>query len=220
MRGVHMVPSVTETELRQLDAALTDAGRMRLLPAATLRAFNHGTLRVWMQARGRYQLPTLELVGWLRERIAGRSAVEVGAGLGDVGRHVGNVTLTDSYFQTSAATRALYAAMGSAPITPPRDVLRYEALAAVRKFKPAVALACWVTQKYQPGDEMTSTGSCVGGVDEQELLKHVGEYIFVGNAGTHGDKRILELVNEEHAPDWIVSRAADQSKNRIWVWKS
>jgi hypothetical protein len=218
MMNTRLVKSVSMAELQAMDAALTDKGRMRLLPAAELRRFRHDALCIWMQYSGRYQLPTLELVQWLRERIAGRTCVEIGAGRGDVGRHVGGVALTDSYFQDTPEMQAFYALSGCMPTIPPPDVWKYEGVRAVRQYRPQVVLACWVTQLYQPGDEVNRVGSCVGGVDEMELLRHAPEYIFVGNAGTHRDKRILKLKHEEFSPDWIVSRAADQSLNRIWVW--
>lgn len=218
--GTRALPALPPALLNALDKGLLDAeGRMHVLPAAELRRVPHTALQVWMQARGRYQLPTVELVEWLRARIAGRPSVEIGAGCGDVGRAVGGVTLTDSYFQTKAEIQRHYGTIGSQPISPPPDVMRREGLRAAMRYQPDVCLACWVTQAYAPGDKERETGSCVGGVDFHELLRWVGELVFVGNAGTHRDMRLLQIEHEEYAPDWLVSRAHDQSANRIWVWK-
>lgn len=206
--------------LDALDVLLLENGQMRCFEAGMLRAFPHAALRVWAQKRGRYQFPSAELVAWLRDRIAGRKCVEIGAGYGDIGRNVGGVTLTDSYFQTDGAMRFYYENIARQhAISPPPDVMRRDGVAAVMRYQPDVCLACWVTQAFQPGDEESKTGSCVGGVDEMELLRHVGEYVFVGNAEVHKDKRIFALPHEEYAFPWIVSRAQDQSLNRIWVWK-
>jgi hypothetical protein len=41
---------------------------------------------------------TVELVAWLHDRIAGRKAIEIGAGMGDLGYHLG-IPQTDSYAQ-------------------------------------------------------------------------------------------------------------------------
>lgn len=214
-----LVPRLPPRLMAALDELLLDNGRMRCLDAAMLRAFPHAALQSWAQMRGRYQFPTTELVLWLSARIAGRKCVEVGAGHGDIGRNVGGVTLTDSYFQASEAMRLYYEANDTQAITPPPEVMRREALAAAMRYQPEVCLACWVTQAYEPGDEESKTGSCVGGVRWDELLHYVGELVFVGNLAVHGTMRLLALPHEEFAPDWLVSRAHDQSLNRIWVWK-
>lgn len=220
MTGVKAVPKVPNHVLELIDRVLFRAdGSMNPLSALAFRAIPHYAILNWMNARGRYQLPTVELVAFLRELIGGRNCIEIGAGHGDVGRSVGGVRLTDSYFQTSDEIGTLYAAMGAVPINPPADVERIEAVEAVKKYRPAVCLACWVTQKYQDGDEHRKIGSCVGGVDELELLNHVGQYVFVGNAETHRHKRIFDLPHKELAPPWLVSRAHDQALNRIWIWE-
>lgn len=216
--GVSM-PKLPAHLMEALDAGLLDNGRMRVLPAAELRRVPHMALQQWAQARGRYQFPTVELIEWLRARIAGRKCVEIGAGYGDIGRNVGGVTLTDSYFQTSAEMRLIYGGISAHAINPPPDVMRREGASAARRYSPAVCLACWVTQRYEEGDTEAGVGSCVGGVDFHKVLPQVGELIFVGNAHTHRGMRLLALDHEEHAPDWLVSRAHDQSLNRIWVWK-
>lgn len=217
--GWKEIPKLSERGLSALDDLLFDeSGRMRVLEAGMLRALPHHALQYWASERGRYQFPTLELVQWLRERVAGRPSIEIGAGYGDIGRNVG-LTLTDSHFQTSEEMRRLYGVMHTKPITPPSDVMKREGLAAAMRYRPAVCLACWVTQRYQPGDEETQTGSCVGGVDFEALLPYVGELVFVGNAETHRSMRLRSLPHEEFDFPWIVSRAHDQSLNRIWVWK-
>lgn len=222
--GGRVIQKLPASFMAALDELFLDGdGRMRVLEAEMLRSFPHFALQNWAQARGRYQFPTAELIQWLRARIAGRQCVEIGAGYGDIGRNVGGVTLTDSYFQTSEAMRLLYGAMVTHPIVPPADVMKREATAAAMKYNPDVMLACWVTQCYQPGDEGSETtpkiGSCVGGVDFAGLLPYVGELIFVGNAETHKSMRLLALPHEEYSFPWIVSKAHDQGLNRIWVWK-
>lgn len=219
-RDASVMPKLPDHLIAALDAGLLDNGRMRSLPAADLRLVPHMALQQWAQLRGRYQFPTVELIEWLRARIAGRKCVEIGAGYGDIGRNVGGVTLTDSYFQTAQEMRHHYGkVLGQHAISPPPDVMRREGAAAIWRYQPAVCLACWVTQKFEAGDEAAQTGSCVGGVDFHKLLSKVGELVFVGNAKVHRDMRLLAEPHEEYAFPWIVSRATDQSLNRIWVWK-
>jgi hypothetical protein len=205
--------------LRRLDELLLDeAGHMRLLPAAVLYDQDPVVLRTWANQRGRYGLPTAELVDWLRDRIAGRKAIEVGAGMGDLGRHLG-IKMTDSAVQVEdSALNLYYRSMGQVPTDPPADVIRCDALTAVRRYRPQVVVGCFITQLYRKGDEKTGTGSSVFGVDEGKLLARVGEYIHIGATSVHYGKRILKRAHIEHAFPWLVSRVVEPSTNRIWIW--
>jgi hypothetical protein len=94
-----------------------------------------------------------------------------------------------------------------------------EALEAVRAHDPEVVIGCFVTQFGTPDVEQSSPV----GVDEGALLRHpsVRRYVMVGNTHVHGKKAILRLrhdVLHTGAP-WLVSRATDQSLNRIYVWE-
>jgi hypothetical protein len=76
-------------------AFLADDGYVRLRPAAEWRAIDPVHLRIWCGRRARYQVVTQEMVDWLRPQVAGRNALEVGAGAGDLGHHLG-IRMTDS----------------------------------------------------------------------------------------------------------------------------
>ncbi|HEY3283412.1 MAG TPA: hypothetical protein VGN26_14180 [Armatimonadota bacterium] len=54
-----------------------------------------------------YQFPTRELVLWLQELIRGRRAIEIGAGNGWLGWHLG-IPMTDSYQQSEHPDTMLY----------------------------------------------------------------------------------------------------------------
>jgi len=205
--------------LSRLDALLLDErGRMRLHPAATYRALDQTELRYWANARARYTLPTVELIDWLRARIAGRKAIEIGAGMGDVGLHLG-VKMTDSGVQSrNPAVLAWYASKGCVSTNPPPGVIICDANKAVKRFKPDVVIGCFITQLFKNGDDVRGIGSSVYGVDEGKLLRRVREYIHVGATSVHFQKRILEQEHDELSFPWIVTRAHDQSTNRIWIW--
>lgn len=215
------VRTLPNVDIDYLDAVLLDgAGRMRLLGVASLREYPHDHLLVWAQKRGRYGFPTRELIARLKTLIGSKRVIEIGAGMGDLGFHLG-ITMTDSYIQTSPEMQLLYHTMGAKPIEPPPDVERLDAAAAVRKYKPEVVLASWVTQLYQPGDEgpPKKIGSSIYGVDEIDILAHCAIYIHVGNTEVHGDKRLLQRPHVElQGEPGLVSRGFDQSKNLIYVW--
>lgn len=209
----------SEGAISRLDELLLDGdGRMRALPAAELLAIPEIDLRCWANLRARYVLPTAELVQWLKDRIAGRRAIEIGAGMGDLGRLVG-IKMTDSAVQVEQRELLLYyRTMHQTPTDPPSDVVRCEALDAIRRCRPQVVVGAFITQKYRDGDSEASIGSSVYGVDEGKLLAHVGEYIHIGATSVHHGKRILKRAHEEMSFPWLVSRVREQSTNRIWIW--
>lgn len=211
--------AVKKFDLAPYDDLLLDSnGRLKLLPVAELRKFPRGELGYWSQVRGRYTLPTVELVAWLKEKIDGRSALEIGAGAGDLGYHLG-IRMTDSYVQVTSPDMLLYyELLGVPPTVPHPDVERLEALEAVRKYKPEVVIGAWITQLYRKGDEGPPLiGSSIYGVDELTLRLEVESYICISHKKVHKEKRILRFKHHEYRPPFI-SRQQDPTGDVVWVW--
>ena len=209
-----------DAEMQRVDQFLFGPGRrMRRVTNAQMDEISHQTLIAWANLRGRYVLPTAELIEWLRARIAGRSVLEVGAGFGDLG-HLLGIRMTDSAMQQRPEMLAMYARMGQVAINPPPDVERLEAVEAVEKYKPQVVIAGFLTQAYQPGDEQSpKVGSSVFGTDEKRIIDQVEEYIHIGAWAVHRDKRARDIAYEEIAQPWIRTRAIDPNRNVIWSWR-
>jgi hypothetical protein len=221
MSQMELVPRLDAAILRAMDVILLDDNRnLRVLPASVYAEFPHVALRVWMQARARYLLPTVELVDYVQGLIGGRSALEIGAGMGDFGRHLG-IRMTDSGLQEIPEIRRMYQAAECAITEPPPDVERLDAAAAITKYTPEVCVAAWVTQKSLPHEQWPlTTKSSPFGVDEEDLLTRVRTYIFVGNLGSHNDKRIFKSAHQFHPqPGWIVSRGKHQKDDFVAVWQ-
>jgi len=202
--------TVPYIDLKAIDAALLEGDRLRVMPAKELLSFGLPTLQSWMVQRARYQLVTRELVEWLHDRIGRRDALEIGAGMGDLGFHV-QVHMTDLGQQ---ANHALFVEMGQEPTKPPPDVERIDAEQAVEKYRPSVVIGSWITQRWHEGD----TEGAVYGPEEARILSKVKTYIHIGNSLTHGRKRILRFKHREYRPEGLISRSVDQSKNVIYVW--
>lgn len=202
-----------------LDPILIDeTGLLKVVDSATLKNIHPEHLLVWGNRRGVYTYPTTELIAWIKEKIAGRRAIEICSGNGVIGRALG-ITRTDSYIQTTDAMKLLYEAAGQKTIDPPKDVYKFEANDAVDFFKPKVVVGCYATQKYLSGDEgPPMIGSSVCGVDELTMLPKIETYINVGNDISHADKRIRKFKFETFRFDWLFTRSGDQSKNHICVW--
>ena len=159
-------------------------------------------------------------IDWLKEQVAGRSAIEICSGTGVIGRAMGIIS-TDSHIQSSPQMIAYYATIGQMPTFPPEDVLKFEANEAVDYFKPSVVLGSYITQKYLPGDEVEpKVGSSFYGVDELALLPKVETYIAIGNKSTHGDKRIRKLPHTSYQFPWLFTRSVKPEENEISVWNS
>lgn len=214
-------PAPIDAELLEV----TDAGaRMRALPAAELRALPADALAAWCGMRARYGLVTAELVGFLRDLIGWRDgvdadhAIEIGAGMGDLGYRVG-IHMTDSAMQTRPEIRDYYRSLGQPIIDPPPDVERLDALAAIQKYRPKIVIGSWCTQLYRDGDTPKRIGSSMYGVDEEWIIRNVDVYVHVGNDGPHAGKRIYAARHETVRPPWLVSRAADQALNCVRIWR-
>jgi hypothetical protein len=201
---------------------LDDRGRMKLRPAATYADTPTLDLFTWCAQHARYGIPTTELVEFLRELIGDRRALEIGAGQGDLGGHLG-IPMTDSAKQSEDQQIArYYRAIGQFPTDPPADVDRLEAIRAIETYSPSVVIGSWITQLYQPGDETTKTraaiGSSIYGVDERDVIERVQTYIHIGNRKTHGDKRLLARPHRVVRAPWIVSRSLSPEDNEIYIW--
>ncbi len=209
---------LTAKDVRYLDGILLEpTGRLRLLPASSYASIDLLHLRAWCSLNGRYGLPTTELVAWLKERIAGRSAVEIGAGCGDLGFRLG-IPMTDSFQQvTDPATVGMLAQFRQAPATPLPDVEPEDAETAVRRRKPRVVIASWVAERSKPKEE-GGTGN-VHGPREEDILGRCESYIFVGNEAVHGKKRLRRVPHLMFKYPWLVSRARKPELNVIYLWE-
>jgi hypothetical protein len=195
--------------------------RLPLLPASFYEAIDPVERFFWSAKNARYGLPTEELIAFLKKEIGDRTALEIGAGMGDLGSHLG-IKMTDSAIQVTRPELSLYyRSLGHAPTDPPPDVERIDALEAIKRYKPDVVVGSWITQLYRKGDEEPpKIESSIYGVDEEEILRHVKKYIHIGNAKSHGQKRILFRPHHETRGTWICSRSLQSNENNILIWKS
>lgn len=211
-------------DVSYLDKLLLDEnGLLKVVYAIDLMRVPQEHLMQWGNQHGVYTFPTLEMIEWLKDQIRGRSAIEICAGYGAIGRALG-IPTTDSYIQTTPEMIALYTKMGQVPIQPPPDVEKLEASEAVEKYKPQVVIAAYATQKYQEGDEggegRPKVNSSVYGVDELSILPKLEKYINIGNVLSHGDKRILKQFPnfKRYRVPWLFTRSGSPGGNEIVVW--
>lgn len=211
----------TISDVTDLDSLLLGpGGHIKLLPALYYRSINRTHLRIWCHLRARYSIPTLELIEWLKPQIAGKETIEIGAGCGDLGYHLG-IKMTDSYQQVDdPIITSYFKLMGQPAVHPFPEVIKMNAEVAVRKYKPKIVIASWVTERWVP--EINQELSTLNGVDEAAVIASCDKYIFVGNEAIHGKKRVLSLPHKTyktHQIPGLVSRAKDPRQDLIYVWE-
>jgi len=201
---------------------LDNNGNLKILPAAFYVQLDPIELRVFCHIFARYGLPTIELVEFLKQYIGDKSAIEIGAGCGDLGKALG-IPMTDNFCQDWPEIKALYETAQQPVIQYGQDVIRMEALDAVKHYKPDIVIGQWVTSWVDPNLPPPPGGGSMYGIKEDLLLKECKSYIVIGNRNVHGHKPILkthshtEIQNRGGA---IRSRANDQNENVVYIWEN
>ena len=213
-------------DLSHIREAVMDSEKMKikLLPSKKWLEFSWEEIRFLMHETATYVLPTTELLDFLSEEIEGYMTVEIGAGNGFIGRNL-HIPMTDSMQQKyDKKTVELYRLLKQPLIRYPRDVIKMDALSAVRRFHPECVLACYVTHLYGTGGE---TGNYKG-VDFKRLLNQVKKLILVGNSATHRDNPLMDLPHREIYLPGLITRGgisgdssisgSDHFLNKIFIW--
>lgn len=197
---------------------LFDYPNIKPVPAATLAKIPQNDISLWCWKRGLYQVPTIELIDFLKAEIGEpASCIEIGAGAGHIGRQLG-IRMTDNMMQDWPEIKLHYKAANQPTVNYGRDVENIPAKRAINKHLPKTVLACWVTEKWVNGRKDGS----MHGVDEELMLSRppVEKYILVGNQLTHGGKAILKTIPYQVLQfDWLYSRSMEKSQNAIWTFK-
>lgn len=169
--------------------------------------------RIWMHENGVYQIITKELIEFLRPLIHMGKCVDICAGVGTLGKAL-DITCVDNHLQDRPDMKAHYQAAGQPTIKYGRHVIHAEATQWVRVNQPEVVIASWLTEKREGG---VSIGA-IEGPNEDAILLYSKVYVHIGNLNAHGQKRILSIDHKEIKAPWLISRNADQSLNRIWIF--
>lgn len=210
---VHVMATGGERDLRP--EVLNDDGSLRMVPASYYRATTPTERALLGNRAGLYGLPTSELIAWLGNRIAGRSAIEIGAGDGLISSLLG-IPGTDSKMQDDPKVAAVYKQIGQPTVPYGSHIKKMDAKDAIAQYKPQVVIAQWVTHLYRR--ERHEAGGNMYGVNEEAILARCEEYIFIGNEEVHKGKSIWNLPHEIFYPNWLFSRAINGSRDFIAIW--
>jgi hypothetical protein len=211
-------------EAREIDSAavrdisaevLGQDGRVKVLPASYWQTTTREERALFGHQHAVYSFPTTELVERLTQIIDGRSAIEIGAGNGVLAQALG-IPATDSRQQDMPKYRAFYLLSGQPTIAYGPNVEQMHASRAVRHYKPKVVIGCWVTHKWEATRQHAQ--GTEDGVDEADVMAHCDTFVLVGNEHVHRYARMLERHPAIEYPDWLYSRATNDSRNMIAVW--
>jgi hypothetical protein len=191
-------------------------GKIIPVPFSEVNKFPQEALSLFCVKHALYQLPTEELILFLKENIDPANSIEIGSGNGCIGRALG-IKMTDNYMQTWPDIIATYAVMRQPVIQYGEDVEEINGNEAVRKYEPSTIVACWLTEKWYEG---MNEGN-MHGVDEYDLFRDgVKKYIHVGNEKTHGRKRILkDIKHKKYKFPWLVTRSMHREDNMIYIFE-
>jgi hypothetical protein len=141
---------IDPTRVRDISPELLDGHRrLRVVSADILKKTTAQERLLFGVREGLYSFPTEELCEFLRARIAGRTAIEVGAGHGSLAEAL-SIPATDNRQQEEEGMKAHYEEIGQPTVRYGDNVEKLDALAAVTKYKPQVVIACWVTHRFEP----------------------------------------------------------------------
>lgn len=194
---------------------LDEAGRLRVMPASYWAGITPHERALFGHRQGIYSFPTVELVEHLRELIAGRRAIEVGAGHGVLAEALG-IMATDNRMQIKHPYNRVYELTGQPPVRYGANVIDIDANSAVRRYKPKVVIGCWVTHKYDR--RRHSAGGNEIGINEGDLIDRAEQYVVIGNDLVHRDKEIWSRPHTKTRHPFIFSRATNGTPEFLAVW--
>jgi len=209
---------LNNVDVSYLDKDLLDSEKHLIAkPASFYSSIPQEHLSLWCHHKGVYCLPTEELIEWLKPHLIPFKTIEVGSGIGTIGRTL-KIPTTDSCYMRNKPEVALYYTMTGQPITHyPDDILEMDAITAINHFKPEVVIGSWITHIYS--EKNAFLGGNQFGIDEEYMLKRIKKYIMIGNESVHKNKPLLQIDHKEYKFPWLFSRSLSTTMNIIYVWE-
>ena len=209
---ISIIPSYLDISgLEELTCAMT--GMIRPIPAKEVAKFDVATLRLFLHKYGLYTMPTTELIDYLAGIIAGKTAIEIGAGLGVIGRSLG-IPIIDNKMQEWPDVKRYYDLTRQPTIKYPPDIIEMDAHDAVKRYKPAIVIGSYITHKRKPGTILGNPH----GVDNLKIARSVRAYYMIGNLRTHCEDPAMKHLDGIEHHDFLYTRG-DKDTSVIFRWK-
>lgn len=121
-------PPEIQEFLEKYDRFLLDEREIiKLFPSEFYHSLNNDSLRIWCICRAIYQLPTIELVQWLKNNFNLDKAIEIGAGNNYIYHHLGIVSI-DNYSEQIPAVKLVHKILNQPSTNPPPTVKNIDAM--------------------------------------------------------------------------------------------
>lgn len=200
------------------DMLFDEMGRLKVLPYNELKDIKQEHISQFCLSNGIYSLPTQEMIDLLNEEIGDKrdNTIEIGSGNGVYARTL-HVMGVDNFMQTMSNVKEYYEAANQPTVKYGANVIKLEALEAVKKYKPDIVFGAFCTHKYNPNEHWR--GGNMFGINEKTMLNKIKKYIHIGNKKIHDKKPILKLKHREIKESWIMSRSLHKNDNVIWIWE-
>lgn len=209
-------PPEVQEFLQTYDRLLLDSeGIIKLQSADFYKTLDNTDLSVWCICRAIYQLPTIELVEWLKNNFNLNKAIEIGAGNNYLYHHL-DIKGIDNYSEQIPAVKLTRELLNQPSTNPPPEVEKLDAIVAIDKYQPETVIASWMTLKCEDPENVDAGHKYAP--DENEILNSRVTYIHLGNDDIHGDREIMKKPHETYYFDWLVSRSKYSENNCIYVW--
>lgn len=193
-------------------------GIIKPVDAVHISKFKQSELSAYCHQNAMYGIITVELVEIIKSLIKGFKSIEIGSGNGTLGRSL-NIPMFDNYMQNLPEILLMYSLSLQPTIKYGHDVIKMDALDAIKKYKPDIVIGSWITHKYDP--IKFEMGGNILGVDEVKMFDlGVKQYIMFGNEITHHCKPLFNDTNynvtrlESGA---FYSRSLSKEYNRLYI---
>ena len=150
-----MFEVLDDVDTDYLDQILLDRGLVRPVRWKKLRRVPYAHIKTWCVRQGIYQLPTWELIEWLKEAIGGRTAIEICAGRSCLGRHLG-VPMSDSYLHLHPDMQRMYRIAQADPDPTAGRRGAFDRQRGGGEVQAAGCVGAWVTQYGTEGLDQTN----------------------------------------------------------------
>ena len=201
-------------DLTEIEDLLFKNGEFQLVSAKEILKFSEAHIVQFGSKYALYTIPTLELIKALRELIGEDRAVEIGSGVGIIGKALG-IRCTDNFCQERPELKKHYQKYHQQTVNYGPHVLKRDAEWVAKKWRPDVILGSWITHRYS---EELKSGNAYG-PDEEIILNHCKRYILLGNAKTHDVKPIMKY-NPQIISDFpgYITRSTSPKDNKVYIW--
>jgi hypothetical protein len=191
------------------------------IPSEIIPKYDVNSWRMFLGNKGVYQLPTIELIDFLRHLIQGKQAIEICCGHGTIGYTLG-IPTSDRKLSEGTGNEAADLSLQSAqnawsrhPYDFPKYVENLTAYQAVEKYKPQVVIGCWVTEKNRHKRQGSGYG-----VEEDKIIDRVETYIHTGSSMNplHSKKWIAKFQHWTIEADWLFDRGSTKGPSQLKIW--